>query len=158
MQMLQKDDPAICVIPCASRALSVVMKHAAKYFGWIDNANSACCAISEKPVNAEKLRAELNSSEYGKVEGICAHVPTRFGSRHLVPRNVEDKAAIRKLSATDICRESMSKPSAALKQEHDMLSVVEGDLFSLADEVEELLGPVLDAIHTLEANQPLLSC
>ena len=76
------------------------MKHAAKYFGWIDNANSACCAISEKPVNAEKLRAELNSSEYGKVEGICAHVPTRFGSRHLVLCDVVDsREAIVKLAA-----------------------------------------------------------
>ena len=46
--------------------------------------------------------------------------------------------------------------SAAMNKAHDMLAELEGDLFSLADKVEELLGPVMDAIHILEADQPML--
>ena len=160
MQMLQDDDPAICVIPCASHALSLVIKHAAKYFSWINDVYSACCAFSEKLINAEKLRSELHGiqlSEYSKKKGICAHVPTRFGSRHMVLRDVESKDAIKKLSATDIWKQTMLKGSAELKKAHDMMFALEDDLFSLADKLKELLVPVVDAIHTLEADQPTLS-
>jgi hypothetical protein len=92
------------------------------------------------------------------VKGICAHVPTRFGSRHLVLRDVVASAeAIKKLSATQVWRDSMTKCGTALRKAHDMLSALENDLFCLADKVEELLGPVMHAIHTLEADQPMLS-
>jgi hypothetical protein len=57
MKMLQEHDPTICVLPCASHALSWVIKHTAKYFSWVEDVYSACCAISEKLINAEKLRA-----------------------------------------------------------------------------------------------------
>jgi hypothetical protein len=161
MRMLQTDDPAICVLPCASHALSLVIKHTAKYFQWVDNVYSACCAISEKLINAEKLRFEFHSIqlvEYTHVKGICAHVPTRFGSRHLVLRDVvASKEAIKKLSATQAWRESMTKSSASLRKAHDMLSALDNDLIFLAEKVEELMGPVMDAIHTLEADQPMLS-
>ena len=39
----------------------------------------------KKLINAEKLRVELQNiqqAEYGDIRGICAHVPTRFGSSH----------------------------------------------------------------------------
>jgi hypothetical protein len=97
MKMLQTDNPAICVLPCASHALSLVIKHTAKYFQWVYNVYSACCAISEKLINAEKLRIELHSIqlvEYTRVEDICVHVPTRFGSRHLVRDVVASLQAI----------------------------------------------------------------
>ena len=38
-----------------------------------------------------------------------------------------------------------------------MMSLLEGNLFALAYKVEELLGPIMDAVHTLEADQPMLS-
>ena len=91
MQMMQANDKAISVLPCASHALSLVIKHAAKYCSWIEDVYSACCAISEKLISAEKLRSKLHGtqvSDYGTVKGICAHVPTRFGSRHLVLHDV----------------------------------------------------------------------
>jgi Protein of unknown function (DUF 659)/hAT family C-terminal dimerisation region len=161
MNMLHEDDPAICVLPCASHALSLVIKHTAKYFSWVDDVYTACCAISEKLINAEKLRYELHSIqriEYNCVKGICAHVPTRFGSRHLVLKDiVASKEAIKKLSATQVWRDAVTKCSVPLRKAHDMLSALENDLFFLAEKVEELLGPVMDAIHTLEADQPMLS-
>ena len=53
--------------------------------------------------SSDKLRSELQNiqlSEYGKKRGICAHVPTRFGSRHLVLCDVVDsREAIVKLAA-----------------------------------------------------------
>jgi hypothetical protein len=161
MKMLQEHDPTICVLPCASHALSLVTKHTAEYFSWVEDVYSACCAISKKLINAEKLRAECHSIQRLEnvcVEGICAHVPTRFGSRHPVLRDVVASAeAIKKLAATQVWRDTMTKCSTALRKAHDMLFALENDLFCLADKVEELLGPVMHAIHTLEADQPMLS-
>jgi hypothetical protein len=39
----------------------------------------------------------------------------------------------------------------------ELITALENDLFELADRVEVLLGPVMDAIHQLEADQPMLS-
>jgi hypothetical protein len=122
MKMLHTDDPAIRVLPCASHALSLVINHTAKYFQWVGNIYSACCAVSEKLINAEKLRFELHNIElveYTCVKGICGYVPTMFGSRHLVLRYVVASnytQAIKKLSATQAWRESMTKGSASLRK------------------------------------------
>jgi hypothetical protein len=104
MKLLQSEDRAILVLPCASHAQSDLIKHAAKFFAWIDSAYSACCTLSDKLISCEKLRAVLHriqEEEHGTVRGICAHGSTRFGSRHLVMRDVQKSyAAIRRLVAT----------------------------------------------------------
>jgi hypothetical protein len=51
----------------------------------------------------------------------------------------------------------MANGSASLRKAHDMLSASDNDLIFLAERVEELMGPVMDAVHTLEADQPMLS-
>jgi hypothetical protein len=51
----------------------------------------------------------------------------------------------------------MTKDSASLRKAHDMLSALDNDFIFLAERVEERMGPVMDAIHTLEADQPMLS-
>lgn len=104
LKMLEENDNSICAFPCASHALSLVIKHAAKFFEWIENVYDVCCPLSEKLINNEKLRSELHSiqtAEYGRIEGICAHVPTRFGGKHCVLRDVVgSEEAIIKLSTT----------------------------------------------------------
>ena len=113
MRILQAEDPTILVLPCAAHALSNLIKHAAKFFQWIDKVYSACCTVSEKLIAAEKLRAALHDiqqEEHGQVQGICAHVPTRFGSRHMVMRDVLDsRAAIRRLVTTGEWKASVSE-------------------------------------------------
>jgi hypothetical protein len=54
------------------------------------------------------------------VHGICAHVPTRFGSRHMVVRDVlHSEAALHKLAASAEWRAALVD-SAALKRTHHM--------------------------------------
>jgi hypothetical protein len=68
-----------------------------------------------------------------KFKGICALVPTRFGSGHMVLRDaVDSKEAVKKLSATELWRDSLSKGSASLKKVHGLLCKLQGDLFCLA--------------------------
>jgi hypothetical protein len=46
MRILREEDPDILVLPCASHALSNLIKHTAKYFSWLDSAYESCCTIS----------------------------------------------------------------------------------------------------------------
>jgi hypothetical protein len=104
MQVLQEEDPSVVVLPCAAHALSNLIKHAAKFFSWVNDAYMACCSISDKLIDSQKLHTVLHAlqiEEYQAARGICAHVPTRFGSRHLVLRDViNSKAALRRLVST----------------------------------------------------------
>jgi hypothetical protein len=92
------------LLPCASHALDNLIKHTAKYFTWVDDVYHACCTLSEKLISTPKLRAalqELQQDEYNAVRGICAHVPTRFGSKHLVMWDIlRSESASRRLSVT----------------------------------------------------------
>jgi hypothetical protein len=47
--------------------------------------------------------------------------------------------------------------SRNMKNAHAMITALEDDLFELAEKLELLLGPVMDAIHQLEADHPTLS-
>jgi hypothetical protein len=119
MRILRGEDPDILVLPCASHALSNLMKHTAKYFSWLDSTYESCCTISEKLINSQTLHAvlhEIQEAEYSSVRGICAHVPTRFSSRHMVVRDVlRSKAALRKLAASAEWRAALAD-IAALKR------------------------------------------
>jgi hypothetical protein len=157
IKILQAEDPSIVVLPCAAHAFSNLIEHAAKFFEWIDKVYSVCCTVSDKLIASEKLRSALHQiqqEEYAKVRGICAHVPTRFGSRLMVLRDVQrSRAAIRRLAATAEWRAAVTD-SAPMKRAHELIFAVEDDLFDLADKLEKLLGSVMDAIHQLEADSP----
>jgi hypothetical protein len=160
MRLLRGEDPDILVLPCASHALSNLIKHTAKHFSWLDSTYESCCIISEKLNNSQKLRAalhEIQEAEYGSVRGICAHVPTRFGSRHTVVREVlRSEAALCKLAASAEWRAALAD-SAALKRGHLHITAAENNLCDSVCKAEELLGPVMDDIHQQEADQPMLS-
>jgi hypothetical protein len=73
MKILQAEDPSIVVLPCAAHALSNLIKHAAKFFGWIDKVYSVCCTVSDKLIASEKIRSALHQiqqEEYAEVRGI----------------------------------------------------------------------------------------
>jgi hypothetical protein len=160
IKILQQEDPTTVVLPCIAHALSNLIKHAAKNFAWIDKAYKACCTVSGMLFATPKLRAvlqEIQEEEYIEVRGICAHVPSRFGSRHMVMRDLlQSRTATRRLTATAEWKVSV-QDSAGMKRVHELITALEDDLFELADKLEVLLGPVMDAIHQLEADQPMLS-
>jgi hypothetical protein len=163
MKTLQEEDPSICVIPCLAHCYSLVMKHCAKYFSWIDEVYSAVCAISDKVNGAPKLKHqlhELQKEEELSVRGILTHTPTRFGSKQLVLRSLlKSERAWRKMTATEVWRDALKAKgvSKAFTDAHSFLTSATRDLFERATLLEELMGPVMDAIHTIEADQPMLS-
>jgi hypothetical protein len=76
MKVLQEYDPSIVVLPCAAHALSNLIKHAAKFFSWVNDVYMACCSFSDKLIDSQKLRTALHAlqiEEYEAVRGIGAH-------------------------------------------------------------------------------------
>ena len=60
MKVLREDDPTILVLPCALHALSNLIKHASKYFSWLDTVYECCCTLSAKLIGSQKLRSALH--------------------------------------------------------------------------------------------------
>jgi rRNA-processing protein FCF1 len=160
MTHLREADPTIVVLDCIAHALSNLMKHTAEFFAWVDSVYECSCALSEKLIKNEKMRSavhELQEAEYGSKCGICAHVPARFGSRHMVLRDImRSEMALRKLAA-GAARKAALTDSAPLKRVHEQIFAADDDLFDMDRKVEELLGPVMDYMHQIEADQPMLS-
>jgi hypothetical protein len=120
------------------------------------------CTISEKLGNSSKLRdvyAEvLKDLEPGAAKSIAVHCPTRFGSRHIVMRDVlRSKKALKVLSQSEEWEAGLGDRGSKLKSAHTAMHNPDANLFDDAEKFEELLGPVMDAIHQLEADQPMLS-
>jgi hAT family C-terminal dimerisation region len=164
MRMLQDKHPILLVLPCAAHCLSLVIKHVDKHFEWVHKVFASCCALSEKIINSEKLRSVLHDHQkacYGSVRSIPAHAPTRFGSMVIVARAVANsEKAVRQFFLSDEWQAIVADPkvSAKIKALHAHVSAVGQDnLFKHLELVETLLGPVMDGIHRLEADQPMLS-
>jgi hypothetical protein len=158
-KVLQGEDPSVVVLPRAAHALSNLIKHAAKFFSWVNDAYRACCSISDYLIDSQKLRTALHAlqiEEYQAVRCICAHVPTHFGSRHLVLLDViNSKAALRRLVSTQE-RKNAVAGSTGMQNANDMIVQLEDDLFDMGSKVEEL-SKVMDSIYRLEADQPMIS-
>jgi hypothetical protein len=69
---------------------------------------------------------------------------------------LHSRTAIRRLAAKAEWKASV-QDSAGMKKSHELINALEDDLFELAGKLEVLLRPVMDAIHQLEADQPMLS-
>jgi hypothetical protein len=68
---------------------------------------------------------------------------------------LRSEQALRNLAATDEWKVAL-RDSPALKMAHTQITTVDSDLFEMGKKAEELLGPVMDAIHTFEADRPML--
>lgn len=71
MRVLQKDDPNIVLLVCASHGLALTIKHVFKYFAWAHDVDNACCGVSEKLIKSSKVRDRLHTLQmvvYGAVK------------------------------------------------------------------------------------------
>jgi hypothetical protein len=140
--------------------MSNLIKHAAKFLSWVNDVYMACCSISDKLINSQKLRTALHAlqiEEHEAVHGICAHLPTRFGSHHLVLRDaMNSEVALGRLVCTQEWKNAVAG-STGMRIAHDMIVQLEDDLVEMGSKVDEVLGKVMDSIHCLEANQPIIS-
>lgn len=160
---VQEDDPNIVTIPCLAHCYILVIKHTAKHFMWASDVNGAVCTISEKVNSSSKLKHELHSLQ--EQEGIAmrrilTHTPTRFGSKHLVACSFQkSERAWRKMTATYAWSDALKAKGVgkAFTDAHAFLNSATCDDFECIERVEELMSPVMDAIHQLDADQPMLS-
>lgn len=160
MKKLQEDDPSIVVLPCISHALSLVVKHAYKFFAWVREVYDACLTISEKVNKSQKLGSELTAVQKRNdmpVRTIATHTPTRFGSRDLVRHSiVKNRTALFCLACSDEWKTQL-KGNKGFQAVHDFMMKAEDSLFDRCELLGELMEPVMRAIHQFEADQPMLS-
>ena len=161
MEVLGSQHPTLVFLGCASHGLSLVIKHMYRSFPWLQRAYDMCNTISTSLVSSSSLRAEVHRQQlekYGAKRAVCTAVGTRFASKHLVMRDVvRSKEALLQSSlsptwAAAIVEKPVLKEVHAAFTEPDQ----EKNLWWLCEGAEELLKPVMDAIHLLEADQSLL--
>ncbi|NJR43237.1 MAG: hypothetical protein HC767_11850 [Akkermansiaceae bacterium] len=100
------------------------------------------------------------SAAGSKQQTIAAHCETRFGSKQLVLRSLRKaKEALCRMCASpdfeDCCK--LANGKAATEMRDDIMSFGEGTFWELAEVLEALMSPIMDAVHKLEADLPLLS-
>jgi hypothetical protein len=61
MKVLQEDDRSVVVLSGATQALSNLIEHAAKFFSWFNDVYMACCSISDKLIDLQKLLTTLHA-------------------------------------------------------------------------------------------------
>jgi hypothetical protein len=95
-----------------------------------------------------------------KQQGIAAHCETRFGSKQLVIRSLmKAKDALISICATKELRDYSKTPSGASAREMitSVMDMGDGTFWEMAQVLEDLFLPVMDAMHKIEADKPLLS-
>jgi hypothetical protein len=95
-----------------------------------------------------------------KQQGIVAHYETRFGSKQLVIRSLmKAKDALISICVTKELRDFSKTPSGASAREMitSVMDMGDGTFWEMAQVLEDLFSPVMDAMHKIEADKPLLS-
>ena len=94
MALMEAAQPQMCCIGCAAHALSLLMKDYGKRFPWLGHVYDTCILITNLISSSEAMRFALHKCMkgiYNVVRSISTHVETRFGSKHIVMRDVMKK-------------------------------------------------------------------
>jgi hypothetical protein len=163
LSLLQHDFPQLVNLPCISHALALLLKDLAKHFGWIQATYEAAVAVS----NAQATEAIHHMLQQSMLEqpskvifSIASHSDSRFGSRHVVLRTVmRALQPLKEMVAKDaFARLLQGSSSANAKKLHAVVTSIEDNgLPALGQRLLSLGESIMDAIHQLEADRPLLS-
>jgi hypothetical protein len=163
LSLLQHDFPKLVNLPCISHALALLLKDMAKHFGWIQATYEAAVAVSnaqQTEAISHMLQESMRAQPSKTVFSIASHSETRFGSRHIVLRTV--MRALQPLKEM-VAKEAFGRllrggNSANAKKLHAVVTNIEDNsLPALGQQLLSLGDSIMDAIHQLEADRPLLS-
>jgi hypothetical protein len=150
-------------LPCIAHALSLLVKDLAKHFAWVDETYSAAVAVSNAQAT-EAIKHLLHQSMLAQpsktVFSIASHSESRFGSRHIVLRTVmRALQPLKEMVARDaFARLLRGSNSENAKKLHAVVTSIEDSgLPALGQQLLSLGDSIMDAIHQLEADRPLLS-
>jgi hypothetical protein len=160
---LLMDHPQLINLPCMSHSLSLLLKDLAKCFPWVESIYAAAVTVSNA-LASEAIKYMLQQSMLAQpskvVFPIASHSESRFGSQHIVLRTVmRALQPLKEMVAKDefgkLLRGSSSENAKKL---HAVVTNIQDDgLPALGQRLLSLGDTVMDAIHLLEADLPLLS-
>jgi hypothetical protein len=163
LQKLQDAHPHLINLGCLSHSLSLLIKDLAKCFGWIDRVYNEAIAVSNAQATEAihfMLQQAMLAQPKQTVFSIATHTDTRFGSRHLVLRTVmKAMPALKAMAATPgFLALTKGANSANAKKLYKAVSSIEDEgLPALGHQLLNLVDKIMDAIHQMEADRPLLS-
>jgi hypothetical protein len=163
LSLLQHDFPKLVNLPCISHALALLLKDMAKHFGWIQATYDAGVAVSnaqQTEAISHMLQQSMRAQPSKTAFSIASHSETRFGSRHIVLRTVmRALQPLKEMVATAAFdRLLRGSNSANAKKLHAVVTSIEDNsLPALGQRLLSLGDSIMDAIHQLEADRPLLS-
>lgn len=152
--------PPLILLPCASHTLSLLLKDIVGNFSWVSEVYADAIEISKALRNETVFSHYMDAcnAENCKPLSVFTHSETRFGSQHLVLRSVmKVLAPVRKMCGYESF-EDLAKDSQFAQKLIDIIRPHSEKSFrSRAPIVEELMAPIMDEIHRLEADKPMLS-
>ena len=165
MRMLEETYPWMICLGCCAHSLSLLIKDFVKYLNWLEVLYGLCIMVSNLAGGAEVMKAAFHESmqaTYGLVRTICSHVDTRFGSKHLVMRDVmKNHAALQSWVVSATYKAQMDKPKgkapAHAEEVYDGVTARNPSLMSRCTAAGSLIDPVMDVMHEIEGDKPYLS-
>jgi hypothetical protein len=160
---LVKAHPELINLPCISHALSLLLKDLAKHFSWVAEVYAAAVTVSNAQAT-ESIKHMLHQSMLAQpsktIFSIATHCDTRFGSHHIVLRTVmRALQPLKEMAAKDaFVQLTRGASSENAKKLHAVVTNIQDDgLPALGGTLLNLGNSIMDAIHQLEADRPLLS-
>jgi hypothetical protein len=151
----------LILLQCASHSLSLLIKDIVSKFQWVKDVYEGAITVSKSINNSERvndlyIRACREQDMAPTV--IQSHVETRFGSYHFVLRSVLKVIAPLKALCTSDQFEKLASSCATARKIIDVVTPsIKGSFRQQAPFVVKLIDPIMEEIHRLEADQPLLS-
>jgi hAT family C-terminal dimerisation region len=151
----------LILLQCASHTLSLLIKDITVRFGWVKEVYDSAISISKAVNNTERINDQyIRACQDLNVKPtvLQSHVETRFGSYHFVLRSILDVIAPLKSMCNSDEFEALAKTCSPARKLIDIVTPSKEKSFRQhAPFVIELIDPIMEALHRVEADQPLLS-
>ncbi len=154
-------------VGCSAHGLALLFKDLAKaqHCKWTAVVYATALMMSNAIGDSERMRALLHEHQlalHGRTKALTVHAPTRFAVMHFVLGDLVANKASLTAMVTDHDRWPTAS-SGSSKGVQLRKAVLAGDdsehqhFWPHADRAQELMQPVSDAIHKLEADNAFLS-
>jgi hAT family C-terminal dimerisation region len=151
----------LVLLQCASHTLSLLIRDITQHFGWVHDVYTNAVMLSKALNNNERIhdcyRRACIAQNVTPVS-IDKHCETRFGSYHFVLRSVVKVISpLKHMCASDEFEELAKVVDAAKSVMNTVTPSGDTSFRHYAPIVEELMCPIMEEMHRVEADVPMLS-
>ena len=166
LRTMEQLHPRWVGLGCQAHALALLIKDLAHVkngsskFKWAATLFAQALDISNTIGGSERIRALVQSKQqelHGRVKAITSNVPTRWGTNCFVLESVLGSKEAIKAACTDDEWQEVSKSSTKADDMHKAAVGARTRFWADGQHLVVLTTTIMDAIHQIEADKPLLS-